>query len=137
MKKNILLASCLILSATALLAEQDTALEKQMQLLSRGMKQLSAQITDPARQQDTVTLIESLKQAAMTSKGLEPRKTSSIPQADREKFLSEYRAQIEKLSDAFDKIEDSVKAGKYDQAKSLMAAIGPIKKEGHSKFKQD
>jgi hypothetical protein len=137
MKKTILLASSLLFCAAVLLAEQDTPLEMQMQILARGMKQLSMQINDPAKQQENVTLIESLKQAAITSTGLEPRKTVSIPQADRDKFLADYRAQIGKLSEAFTQIEDSVKAGKYDQAKSLLTRIGSIKKEGHSKFKQD
>jgi len=137
MKKTILLGSSLLFCAAVLLAEQDTPLEMQMQILARGMKQLSMQINDPAKQQENVTLIETLKQAAITSTGLEPRKTASIPQADRDKFLADYRAQIGKLSEAFTQIEDSVKTGKYDDAKSLMTRIGSIKKEGHSKFKQD
>jgi soluble cytochrome b562 len=137
MKKTILLASSLLFCAAVLLAEQDTPLEMQMQILARSMKKLSMQINDPAKQQENVTLIESLKQAAITSTGLEPRKTASIPQADRDKFLADYRAQIGKLSEAFTQIEDSVKTGKYDEAKALITRIGSIKKDGHSKFKQD
>ena len=118
-------------------AEGDTPLEKQMQTLARGTKQLVLQLGDPTQQQATVTLIESLKADITTSKGLEPRKTSSIPAADKEQFLAAYRAQLDKLSEVYNQIETAVKAGQYDQAKSLLAGIGPIKKEGHSKFKQD
>lgn len=115
----------------------DTPLEKQMQTLARGTKQLAMQVGDPAQQQGTVTLIESLKTAITTSKGLEPRKTSTIPAADKEQFLTAYRAQLDKLTETYNQIETAVKAGQYDQAKSLLAGIGPIKKEGHMKFKQD
>lgn len=115
----------------------DTPLEKQMQTLARGTKQLAMQVGDPAQQQATVTLIESLKTTITTSKGLEPRKTATIPAADKEQFLIAYRAQLDKLTEAYNQIETAVKAGQYDQAKSLLAGIGPIKKEGHMKFKQD
>ena len=132
-----LLSLSLIVTSTALFGEEDTPLEKQMQILARGMKQLSVQISDPSKNQDSVALIESLKHATGISKELMPRKTASIPQADQEKFLTAYKAQIDKLTEAFSQIEEAIKAGKNDQAKTVFATIGPIKKEGHSKFKQD
>ncbi len=108
-----------------------------MHTLARGTKQLAIQVADPAQQQSTITLIESLKSDITTSKGLEPKKTATIPAADKEQFLTDYRAQLDKLTNAFNQIETAVKAGQYDQATSLLSSIGPIKKEGHMKFKQD
>jgi soluble cytochrome b562 len=134
---KLLLALVLITSSSILRAEEDTPLEKQMQILARGMKSLSQEIADPSKQQENVTLIESLKQAASTSKGLTPRKTSTIPKADQGKFLTDYRAEIDRLSAALGRVEDAVKAGQYDQAKSALASVNPIKKEGHSNFKAD
>ena len=142
MKLRPLLILASVLTIASLLPtiradDTDTPLEKQMQALARGRKKLSLQVSDPTKQQDTAGLLESLKQNVTESKTLEPRKTASVSPADREKFLSDYRAQLDKLSDAFNQIETAVKAGQYDQAKSLLATLGPIKKEGHSKFKQD
>ena len=135
--RSLLIAISLILSVFSLRADEDTPLEKQMQIMARSMKQLSQQVGDSTKQLESITLLETLKKAASDSKGLAPRKTGSIPQADREKFLTDYKAQMDKLSEAFNQIEEAVKSGKYDQAKVLLANIGPIKKEGHSKFKQD
>jgi len=134
---TLLLTCCLIASAFSLRADEDTPLEKQMQIMARSMKQLSQQIADSTKQQESITLLETLKKAASDSKGLDPRKTASIPQANREKFLTDYKAQMDKLSEAFNQIEEALKAGKYDQAKAQLATVGSIKKEGHSKFKQD
>lgn len=131
-----LLALALLLSATAVRAE-DSPLEKQMQALSRGLKRLGQQVTDPSKQQENVTLLESLKQSSVISKGLDPRKTATLPESDRQKFLADYRSQIDKLTDALNKVEDALKAGQYDQAKSLLTSVNPIKKEGHQRFKQD
>jgi len=135
--RTLLLACSLILSTFSLCADDDTPLEKQMQIMARSMKQLSQQITDSTKQQESIMLLETLKKVASDSKGLDPRKTASIPQADREKFLTAYKAQMDKLSEAFNQIEEALKAGKYDQAKVHLATVGSIKKEGHSKFKQD
>jgi soluble cytochrome b562 len=133
------LAVTLILSsAWSLRADDgDTPLEKQMQTLARGTRQLSQQVSDPAKQPENITLLESLKKAASDSKALEPRMTASVASANKVQFLSDYRAEIEKLAAAFNQVEEALKAGKYDQAKSLLATVNSVKKEGHSKFKQE
>lgn len=80
MKRNHLLALLLLASGGLLHAEADSALENQMKILARGTRQLSQQVSDPANQQSTITLIENLKKAALDAKILDPRKTSEIPE---------------------------------------------------------
>lgn len=132
-----LLVATLLSIVTLLHADEDTPLEKQMQALARGTRQLSMQVSDPSKQQNTIALIESLKKSAVDSEGLEPRKTATIPTAERAQFLSAFKAQMQKLADAFSQIEDAVKAAQYDKAKSLLGSIQGLKKEGHAQFKQD
>jgi hypothetical protein len=137
---SLLLAAALLATATLPLRAQngpDSPLEKQMQILARGKRQLSQQVADPTKQQQNITLIESLKQAIIVSKTLDPRMMATIPAADHDQFLTAYRAELEKLTDAFNQIEDAVKAGAYDKAKSLLGSLQSIMKEGHHNFKQD
>jgi soluble cytochrome b562 len=108
-----------------------------MKILANGNRQLTQQVTDSAQQQSSVDLIEKLKKAAQDSKSIDPRMVETVPAADKAKFLADYRAQMDKLSDAFTKIEEAVKAGNYNEAKSLLASVNFIKREGHEKFKQD
>ena len=136
--RSLLLAAALLGTVTLLHAEEaDSPLEGEMKILARGTKQLSQQVTDPAKQQENITLIESLKKAASDSKALTPRKTTSVPQADREKFLADFRTDLDELKDAFAQIEEAVKAGQYDKSKSLLTSANSSKKEGHGKFKKD
>ena len=129
------LALCLLTSLHA--QEADSPLEGQMKILARGMRQLVTQIGDPAKQQENVSLLENLKKAASDSKGLSPRKTVAIPEKDRETFLADYRSDLDELKDALNQVEEAVKAGQYDKAKSLIGSVNTIKKEGHAKFKVD
>jgi soluble cytochrome b562/YHS domain-containing protein len=114
---------------------QESPLEKQMRILADGMKQLGGQINDPAKQAETVTLISSLKKAAMEAKTVEPTKTATVAASDKEKFLADYRAQLDKLASAFDSIETAAREGQYDQAKALLSTVTELRKEGHAKFK--
>jgi len=108
-----------------------------MKILARGSRQLSQQITDPAQQKGTIDLLEKLRKAALDSKAINPRKTVEVPQADQAKFFADYRTDLDELADAFNQVEEAVKAGQYDKAKSLLATVNSIKKEGHAKFKAD
>lgn len=137
MKRNHLLALFLLATSGLLHAEADSALENQMKILARGTRQLSQQVSDPAKQQSTITLIENLKKAALDSKTLDPRKTSEIPEEKRAQFLADFQTELDELKDAFDQIEEAVRSGQYEKAKSLLAIVNSIKKEGHGKFKAD
>ena len=138
MKHLPLLATLALLAfPTFLQAQVDSPLEGQMKILARGMRQLTQQVADPAKQQENILLLEALKKAVTDSKTLEPRKISSIPAENREKFLADYRHELDELSDAFNQVEEAVKAGQHDKAKSLLATVNSIKKEGHGKFKVD
>jgi soluble cytochrome b562 len=138
MKPCILLLTLAVLPLSqSVRADDDSPLEGQMKILARGTKQLSKQITNPAQQQENITLLETLKKAASDSESLEPEKTKTIPEAGRAAFLSDYRAELETLKTAFDQVEQAVKSGDYSKAQSLLERVNPIRKEGHSKFKLD
>ena len=132
-----LLASLAMMAGTCARADSDTPLEKQMQILARGMRQLSTGVADPAKQQENISLLESLRKAVADSRSLDPQKTSTVNPADREAFLEAYRNELDKLAQIFTDSEAALKAGSYDQAKSLLNGVAPVKKEGHSRFKLD
>lgn len=138
MKNTLSLLLLAIFPLTPLHAQEaDSPLEGQMKILARGMRTVGNQIGDPSKQQENVALLETLKKAATDSKTLEPRKTQAVPEAKRATFLADYRTDLDKLKDALDQVEEAVKAGQYEKAKSLIATVNAIKKEGHGKFKVD
>ena len=138
MKRTLSLLALSLCILTPLHADkEDSPLEGQMKILSRGMRQLTQQIADPSKQQENVTLLEGMKKAATDSKTLDPRKSAEIPEAKRPAFLADYRTDLDELKVALDQIEEAVQTGRYDKAKSLTTTVISIKKEGHGKFKTD
>ena len=73
-----MMASLAMLAVTTARADSDTPLEKQMQILARGMRQLSTGIADPAKQQENIALLESLRKAVADSKSLDPQKIATV-----------------------------------------------------------
>jgi len=134
---TLLLTLSMITFATILRADDDTPLEKQMQILARGMRQLSQQIANSAKLQENILLLETMKRATGESKTMDPKKTREIAQNDRAAFLADYRTDLDELKDVFDQIENALKAAQFDKATSLLATVHSIKKEGHGKFKAD
>lgn len=138
MKSRILLLTLSILAfAPSLRADEDSPLEGQMKILARGTRQLGQQISNPAMQQSSISLLETLKKAAVDSKTLAPSKSREIPEDKRVAFLADYRTDLDELRDAFDQVEQAVKAGDYAKAQSLLTRVNAIKKEGHAKFQRD
>jgi soluble cytochrome b562 len=132
-----LLTIVILGSSPFLRADDDTPLEGQMKILARSMRTLSAQIADPAKQQENVSLIEGMKKAATDSKSLEPSMARTVPEARRAAFLADYRTDLDELRDALDQVEQAVKAGDHSKAQSLLGKVGAVKKEAHGKFKRD
>jgi soluble cytochrome b562 len=121
-------------AATARADEPKTELSEKMKVMGKSLKQLKSQLADPAKQQSTVELLETAKQAATDAKKFTPLKAKEVPEANRPKFISDYQAEMDKLIDQLGKTEDAVKAGKYDDASKLFGELGPIKREGHKEF---
>lgn len=110
------------------------SLEKEMKSIGRNMKALSQQIEDASKKDSSLKLIADLKQAAEKSKQLNPSKTKELPAADQAKFVADYREAMAKLVVEYERIEDALKANKFDQAKTVFAGLKEIKRDGHERF---
>lgn len=136
--KTIPLASALTLLAfIPLLRADDTPLEGQMKILARSSRKLSTQINDPAKQQENIILLETMKKAAADSLSLDPSMTKAIPAPRIAEFLEGYRKKLDELRSALDQVETALKSSQYSEASSLMNQVNRIKKEGHAVYKQD
>jgi hypothetical protein len=135
--KHSLTLFFLLLLPVLLHAGEDSPLEGKMKTLARGTKQLSGQLGDPAKRQETLTLLESLERTAGEARDLEPAMAKSIPESQRPSFLAAYRQELDRLSATYVQIGQAVAAGDQARTASLLGQLNALKREGHSRFKQD
>ncbi|MES1166505.1 MAG: cytochrome b562 [Pseudomonadota bacterium] len=116
--------------------DQDTELQGKMQKINGAFRKLRTQVGDATKNDDSLAQVAIIKENATASLALKPMKLADIPEADQAKFIADYQAEMKKLIAAVGQLEDALKAGKNDDAKTIFASLGGIQKEGHTAFKK-
>ena len=128
--------SAVALSVSASAAES-TPLEDQMEKLNKALKLVKRNLADASAKDANLAKIADAKAAIAEAKKLEPAMTKTIPAAQKEKFVADYRASIDETAKALDELKAAIEGGKSDEAAKIMEKLDLQKKEGHKKFQEE
>ena len=117
----------------------DSPLEIKMNQMRRSFRELKIAMATPveADKQKYLVWVADLKSATEASKTMEPEKTSHIPKDQKTAFLEGYRNKMDELADDIDSLGKAIEAGKWDEAKALVAQINQVQREGHQKYRSE
>jgi soluble cytochrome b562 len=117
----------------------DSQLEKKMNQMRKSFRELKKAMSSPveAAKQMYLVWVADLKSAAEASKSLEPEKTSKVPADQKTAFLEGYRNKMDELADEIDSLGKAIEAGKWEEAKALVAQINQVQREGHQKYRSE
>lgn len=115
----------------------DTQLGDEMDKMKDAVKALGKALESPsdANKAQYASLAGDFIAAATAAKKLEPEKTGTLPEADREKFLAEYHEGIDKLIGQAEKLKKQLAAGQWDEAGKELKLMGDTRKAGHKEFR--
>ena len=130
-----LLAACAMIVPA--FSEEDTPLSKEMEKLNKALKSVKHNLADAAQKDANLEKLAVAKAACEAAVKFEPAKTKEIPEADKAKFVSDFKASIEEVGKNLDALKAAIEAGKTDDAKALIDKLNAGKKEGHKKFKKE
>lgn len=116
---------------------EDTELGKQMKQMGRAFRTLGRQITDASKNEDSLQLVATMREAAEHSLSYQPEKTADLPAADQAKFVDDFHAGIKGLIADLDKLATALKAGDNQSALAILLQIKEDQKQGHHEFKKD
>ena len=110
-----------------------------MNQMRKSFRELKIAMSSPveADKQKYLVWVADLKSAAEASKSLEPEKTSKVPPDQKTAFLEGYRNKMDELSDEIDSLGKAIEAGKWEEAKALVAQINQAQREGHQKYRSE
>jgi soluble cytochrome b562 len=110
-----------------------------MNQMRKSFRELKIAMAAPveADKQKYLSWVADLKSAAEASKSLEPEKISHIPAYLKTAFLEGYRNKMAELADEIDSLGKAIEAGKWEEAKSLVAQINQVQREGHQKYRSE
>ena len=114
--------------------QEETELERSMEIMAGAFRKLKRQVADVSKNTESLQLVATMRTAANEGLKLAPAKTADVAEADREKFIAEYRKEMRKLIEDFGKLEAALQAKKNGEAVILVEAISSIQKTGHRVF---
>jgi len=117
----------------------DSPLETKMNQMRKSFRELKKAMTAPvqADKQKYLSWVADLKSAAEASKSMQPEKASYIPADQKAAFLDGYKNKMDELADDIDSLGKAIEAGKWDEAKALVAQINQVQREGHQKYRSE
>lgn len=139
MKKRLLFLTAvvaLVFGSAVHAQEPETELGSKMEKISSAWRSAKRQLADPAKNEDTLAKLATVKENMVASVDLEPELKKSKPAAEQAKFVADYRATMKQEIKKIDEIIALVKAGKNDEAAKLVGVVDQDQKDAHKQFKK-
>ena len=112
-------------------ADEDPPLLKAMEEMGDHYKAMKKIIKDPAKNAETLALIDKSLQAALTSKLHLPKMMEKVPEADKPKMIAGYRKMMGRVIAMYVKLEAEIVDGKNEEAAETLKALHDLEEEGH------
>ena len=128
---------CLIAPMAAFAADDSPSeLDDTMEQLNTAYRKLTRQVSNPARNADSLQAVATVRERAIEAMKMEPKKKADVPAAQQAKFVTDFRAKMKDFLAEVDKLEASLKAGKNDEAASVLKSLKQFQEDGHKEFKR-
>jgi hypothetical protein len=115
-------------------ADLDTELSKQMEVIDSGMKKLRRSLRKAESNKESLETIDKVLAAAAKSKDMTPAMAAKIPEAKRAEWVANYKKDMEATIKTIEQMRDAVKEGKNDKAQELHKSIKQQEDKGHEKY---
>jgi len=124
-----------ISALTPICAEEDSPAAIQMQQIGKSFKTLSIQISDPAKKDSSLKIIDNILQGVNSAKPLVPTPATELSGESLKAYLNEYAKGLSELEASLQDLKKAIVAGDTSAAQSLISSINKIKKTYHSDLK--
>jgi soluble cytochrome b562 len=116
--------------------EKTTELGERMHRISKAMKKLKGQVSDPASNDASLALVADIRAAAEEALTFKPEKEADLPPDQQAAFQQNYEDGMKQFIAAVDEFAAALKAGDNAQAATLFANLGKIERKDHHEFRK-
>jgi len=117
--------------------EEDTPLAQEMSKVSKALKVINRSIADPAAKDANLAKVAEAKASAEKALTMEPSMTKDVPEAEKAKFIEDYKAAMNEMIKGLDELKVAVESGKAEDVTKVMEKLNSGKKDGHKKFQKE
>jgi soluble cytochrome b562 len=112
----------------------DTELAKQMEVIEEGMKKLRRTLRKAEDNPTSLEWIDKIDKAAVKSRDLIPAMAARIPEAERAKWVENYKKDMDTFIKSVAEMKAAVKDGKNDKAQEVYKTLKEHEDKGHQKY---
>lgn len=105
-----------------------------MEKIGGAYRRLSRQVTDPAKNEESLKHVATIRSNAEAALKLIPAKAAKVPEAERGRFVAEYEQQMKEFIGNVEQLEAALKAGNNEQAAALVKTLKASQDKGHKQF---
>jgi hypothetical protein len=116
--------------------DDQTELGGHMEKIGGAWRAIKRQVADASKNEDTLKRLAVIKDNMNAALKLQPEKTADLPEADRAKFVANYKDSLKNEMALVAKVEAAVKAGDNAGAAKLVADVDQAQKDAHKEFKK-
>jgi soluble cytochrome b562 len=114
--------------------KQKTELHRKMESIDEGMKKLSRSLRKADQNEASLKVIDTIIGLARECKEMTPSHAAKLKDAERAKFIEDYRKSMTQLIDGMEQMKKAVVAGDNDKAKEIRKSLKDMEEDGHDKF---
>jgi soluble cytochrome b562 len=116
--------------------EKKTDIEVRMDKVGKAFRKLRKQVADPAQNAASLALVASMISNLKEAEGFTPAKATDLPEDQREKFVSDYKAGLKAMEDTLSKLSDALTAGDNAGAGKIVSEVFAEEKKDHKAFRR-
>jgi soluble cytochrome b562 len=128
------LAAAMAFSFVPQVRADDTPLAKAMDEMGDHYKALKKIIKDPAKNAESLALVDKSIAAAVISKAHMPKVIEKAPEAEKAKLIAGYRKAMAEVIAAYCKLEIELVEGKNEQAAETLKTLKDLEEKGHEVY---
>jgi soluble cytochrome b562 len=116
--------------------EQVPEIVRHMRQVNQNLRALRGQVAEPDRIEQNLQMVADVRKHLQAAQKLEPLKTPELPPAERESFLKDFRAMLDRVFETVDALESAIRNGDAAAARERLLELNELKNQGHERFKK-
>lgn len=112
----------------------DSPLGQAMEELGKSVKALRKSVKDPAKNADSLKLVETAEKAAKTSRDLTPTVVEKAPKDKQAELLDGYKKSMDNVIATLGTLKQQIKDGKNEDASETLKKLKDLEESGHEKY---
>jgi len=117
--------------------EQRGPLEERMHAMEDAIRALRRSLRDPSKQADSLASLAKLEADIVAAKSETPRMAAKLSEAERPRFVADYRGEMIRMLESALVVEKAVLGGKQEEALAAFEDLRGLEDPSHARFTEE